>query len=267
MRRRARGVIAIGVCCAVLASACTDDGPPEEEAGVLGIQVERDGSEVATVVPTETAPASPSPGPSPEPPPAGSPTDEATDEAPVVSGDPAPGDDGTAAPPPVPPAPPPDGPPSPSPAPSPSPEPEALESREGHSYVTWFRDEEDDGEGGTRYVWSEVSAAPVVTREGSEPLRVSLIDLAGEEDRSAPRRAQCPAWLEVDGDRAIVARGTLTVEVLVDGEAVSSGVRDIAVTVRPGERRDLVAIGDDRVSVPEVAEVTCRVSFVRDANG
>lgn len=142
-----------------------------------------------------------------------------------------------------------------------------LTTREGHSYVTWFRDEEEDGEGGTRYVWGEISAAPAVTRDGSEPLRVTLIDLTGSTDRSDPRRAQCPAWLEVDGDRAVTARGALTVEVLVDGEPVSSGVRTIDVTVQPGERRDLVAIGDVRVAVPDVAEVTCRVSFEAEPTG
>lgn len=267
--RRMRRAIGVGVCVAVLAAACADGGADErateDEAEVLGIQVERDGDVVETFEPTEN-PTSPTPSPAATSPDA---TEAATGS--VVADDTAPDDTAEPEPDPEPrpAAPPPSAPspaasPSPSPTPSPNPEPVRLTTREGHSYVTWFRHEEPDGQGGTRYVWSEVSAAPVVTRDGSEPLRVTLVDLAGDPDRSAPRRAQCPAYLEVDGDRAVTARGSLRVEVVVDDATVSSGVRDIDVTVQPGERRDLVAIGDVRVAVPDVAEVTCRVTFTED---
>lgn len=257
----------IGGCLAVLASACSDGGAaPDDDTEVLGIQVERDGSEAATFAPTEepTVTASPTPDPVPDATPAD------------TVGDPIPSDDATGAGSgpaspttvaPTRPSPSPRPSAAPSPSPSPSPTPVALSTREGHSYVVWFRDEEPDGQGGSRYVWSEVSAAPVVTRDGSEPLRVTLVDLAGDPDRSAPRRAQCPAWIEVDGADAVRATGTLRVEVVVDGSAVSSGTRDIDVTVQPGERRDLVAIGDVRVAVPDVAEVTCRVTFTQGASG
>jgi hypothetical protein len=142
-----------------------------------------------------------------------------------------------------------------------------LSTREGHSYLTWFRDEEPDGQGGSTYVWGEVSATPTVTREGSEPLRVTLVDLDAEPDRSAPRRAQCRSWLEVDGDEPVRARGEVTVEVVVDDELVSVGTRSVDVTVAPGERADLVAIGDVRVAVPDVAEVSCRVGFRQGTAG
>lgn len=272
VRHSVRGVIGIGVCAAVLATACTDGAKDEaaSEAEVLGIQVQRDGDEVATVEPTEepTAVATPeAPSPSPaedegaeDPVAAEDTTTTGTSGSPDTSSGSTTGDTATPAP------------PAPASSPSPGPAtttepPVALTTREGHSYITWFRDEETDDQGGSTYVWSEVSAAPVVTRDGSEPLRVTLVDLAGDPDRSAPRRAQCPAWLEVDGDRAVRAAGTLTVEVMVDGGTVSSGVRTIDVTVRPGERRDLVAIGDVRVAVPDVAEVTCRVTFAQGATG
>lgn len=268
-----------GVLLALLASACTwgSDDPAEDDAEVLGIQVERTGDAVATTTPTEEPTDAVSPSPSSSPaatgtsaPGAGAPTGT----EPEADGD---HEHGTGAPTtaapvgPVAPAPSPSPSPEPtataSPTPSPSPTPVALASREGHSYLTWFRDEEPDGQGGSRYVWGEVSAAPAVTRDGSEPLRVTLVDLAGDPDRSAPRRAQCRAWLEVDGDEAVRAEGELTVAVVVDGEVASSGTRAVAVTVAPGERRDLVAIGDVRVAVPDVAEVTCRVRFTAEASG
>lgn len=244
----------------LLVGACSD-GTAEDEAEVLGIQVERDGETAVTSAPTTssspqapTEAEAPTPSPSPSPAPSASPVPTATAVAPTTA--PAPRQD-----PPASPTPPP---PSPSPAPSPSPSPVGLTSREGHSYLTWFRDEEPDGQGGTRHVWGEVSAAPPITREGSEPLRVTLVDLSANDDPSGPRTARCTGWLEADGDRDVRARGTVVVDLLVDRTVVATVREHVDALAPAGGRIDLAAVGEQTVTLPDVEHVTCAIRFVTD---
>ncbi len=261
-----------------LATACSS--PADDDPEVLGIQVERDGTDVATFEPTEDPAPEPTTGsPAPVEEPSVTTTSPTTGPDPDLSPDPTatsapattppasrprPTPSATQRPTPTPSATPTPSPTAtPSPTPSPTPTPVGLTSRDGHSYIVWFREEEPDGQGGSRYVWGEASAAPPVTREGSEPLRVTLVDLgAADHDDRDPRDARCLGWLEADGDRDIRARGTVVVDLLVDDVVAATTRTDIDVTVAAGARVDLATAGDVEVRLPDVERVTCAIRFV-----
>jgi hypothetical protein len=238
---RGRGA-AVLAALAVLGAAC---GGAADETEVLGIQIDRESqsaSEVteAAVTPTPSRTATPTPSPSP-----------------TVVATPSPTT------------------PPPSPSPTPTPDPTPTEP-------TYAAEVAEPGtSGGPLEVWQigEDGQAAVVTQTGvgetyergddgtvdygpdySGRLDVEVIDAQNVA-------AICTAVATADDHRDLVVRGTLTVEVLVDGAVAATASAPIDTVVGAGTTAQLLSMdphgpilvgttpGDD-------VEVTCRVTLV-----
>lgn len=232
-----RGAVAFLLAVTVMAAACSD---APEETEVLGVVLE-----------------SPSPTASPSPEPIDAPTVRYPEPATVVhperTAEEQPRQQAAPVAEPVQPA-----------QPQPSPTVTTWVVPAGHvgePGTVWTVEREDCGSLDPP-CWIETSSTQ--TERGQvparNPLRVSLAEVTDTE--AAERDAVCAGGLHADDEVAIEARGTMVVQLLVDGVVVATSRTPVDVVIEPGSGIAAAELaGPVTVSVADADHVGCAVTF------